>query len=159
MTVNVIGKWADDILSGAVKPHLKSEEVPESNNGPVFTLVGKQWEQVVMDPTKDVFIFLYAPWCAHCKKLLPIWDELGEQYAKKKNLVIAKFDATANETPGIKLSGYPTIYFFPSDYKEGVKYQGDRDLETFTQYLTDKSKVLREAATGKNSDGATKFEL
>jgi len=152
LTVDVIGKWADDVLSGAVKPNLKSEEIPEANDDPVTYIVGKQWEEIVMDPTKDVLVKYYAPWCGHCKKLAPIWEKLGEQYASEKNLVIAKFDATANEADGVQIGGYPTLIFYPKDNKAGVTYEGDRDLEGFSKYLTENSPVLKEAGNSAKAE-------
>jgi protein disulfide-isomerase A1 len=152
LTVAIIGKFADDVLSGAVKPNLKSEEIPEDNTGGVFTLVGKQWEEVVMDPTKDVLVKYYAPWCGHCKKLVPVWEQLGETFANEKNLVIAKFDATANEADGVQIGGYPTLIFYPKDNKAGVTYEGDRDIEGFTKYLTENSAVLKEAGNSAKAE-------
>lgn len=152
LTVELIGKWADDVLSGAVKPNLKSEEIPEKNDGPVTVIVGKQWEEIVMDPTKDVLVKYYAPWCGHCKKLAPIWEELGEKYKDEKNLVIAKFDATANEAENVQIGGYPTLIFYPKDNKAGVTYDGDRDLEGFSKYLADKSPVLKEAGNSAKAE-------
>lgn len=41
----------------SVKAYLKSEEVPEDwNKGPVTVLVGKNFESVALDPTKNVFV-------------------------------------------------------------------------------------------------------
>merc|ERR1711959_577162 len=62
-------EWIADILSGKVKPHLKSEEPPAQNNGPVKVLVGKTFKQDVVDSGKDVLVEFYAPWCGHCKSL------------------------------------------------------------------------------------------
>ena len=39
----------------------------------------------------------YAPWCGHCKALAPIYEEVALRLSKNPNLIIAKFDAIANE--------------------------------------------------------------
>ena len=65
-------------------------------------IVGKNWQEHVLDSTKDVFVEYYAPWCGHCKRLAPIWDELAAAYADVPNLTIAKMDATANEVEEVQ---------------------------------------------------------
>ena len=37
---------------------------------------------------------MYAPWCGHCKKLAPAWDELANK-VKPQNINVAKVDCTA----------------------------------------------------------------
>jgi protein disulfide-isomerase A1 len=46
-------------------------------------------------------------------------------------------DSTANEieVPGLNVKGFPTIYFFPGDNKQLVKYEAGRELEDFVEYL------------------------
>lgn len=105
-----------------------------------------------MDETKDVFVKYYAPWCGHCKKLAPIWEELAEAYKDNANIVIAKFDATANEADGVEVRGYPTLIFYPKGKKEGVTFDGDRTLEPLKTYLEENSPVLK-------AGGATHDEL
>lgn len=58
---------------------MKSEEIPESNDAPVKIVVGKNFDSIVMDETKDVLVEFYAPWCGHCKSLEPKYEELAKQ--------------------------------------------------------------------------------
>lgn len=143
LTVENIGSFVQDVLDGKVKPHLKSEKVKDNTGKAVWELVGEEFADVVKDPTKDVLVKYYAPWCGHCKKLAPIWDELGEFYKDKPDLIIAKFDATANEADGVEIRGYPTLIFYPKDNKAGVDYSGERELQNFKDWLAENSPVLK----------------
>ena len=49
-----------------------------------------------------MLVEFYAPWCGHCKKLTPIYDELGAKMADEE-VEIVKMDATANDVPQGKL--------------------------------------------------------
>jgi len=142
LTVAIITKFVDDVLDGKVAASLKSEAIPEKNDEAVKTIVGKQFEEIVMDTTKDAFVMYYAPWCGHCKKLHAPWEELATNMAQYSNLVIGKFDATANEAEGVEVRGYPTLIFYPKDNKAGVSYDGERDVESFTAWLKENAPTI-----------------
>ena len=146
LSVFSIKEFVDNFKAGILRPHLKSEPEP-SNNGPLTVIVGTTFEKIVNDPTKDVLVKFYAPWCGHCKTLAPVWDELAEHVAANEDLVIAKFDATANEAAGVSIRGYPTLKFYPKDNKAGVDYEGDRDLAAFKKWLSEHSSAYREGAS------------
>jgi protein disulfide-isomerase A1 len=96
-----------------------------------------------LDNERDVFVKFYAPWCGHCKKLVPIWEELGELYKDNDKIVIAKFDSTVNEAEGVDIRGYPTLIFYPKGGKDKVNYEGDRDLEGFKKWLSENAESLK----------------
>lgn len=136
LTVDSLRQLCKDVVDGSAKPYYRSQEIPENwNEGPVKILVGKNFQSVALDQTKNVFVEFYAPWCGHCKELAPIWTELGEKYADHQDIVIAMMDATANEVESVDVKGFPTLKYFPAGGKEVVDYTGKRDLETFTKFL------------------------
>ncbi|UYV80088.1 PDIA3 [Cordylochernes scorpioides] len=129
-------KYLEAYEAGELTPYLKSESVPENNDGPVKVAVAKNFQELVTDSEKDVLIEFYAPWCGHCKKLAPTFEELGTAM-KGENVEIVKMDATANDVPPpFEVSGFPTIYYLPKNKKSSpVPYHGGRELEDFIKYL------------------------
>lgn len=145
LTADSIKKHVAAYHTGELKPTLKSEEPPSDNSGPVKVIVGTTFEEIVLDPKKDVFVEFYAPWCGHCKSLAPTWDKLGERFAYSETVTIAKVDATANDIdhPGVNVRGFPTIMLFPHDKKDKpVTYDGGRDLDDLVEWLTKNAKTL-----------------
>uniref|UniRef100_A0A0E9XAJ8 Protein disulfide-isomerase n=1 Tax=Anguilla anguilla TaxID=7936 RepID=A0A0E9XAJ8_ANGAN len=130
-------RFLQDYFDGKLKRYLKSEPIPESNDGPVKVLVAENFDEIVNDDSKDVLIEFYAPWCGHCKSLEPKYKELGEKLMDDPNIVIAKMDATANDVPSpYEVRGFPTIYFSPAGKKQSPKrYEGGREVSDFISYL------------------------
>jgi len=153
LTVDVISTFVEEVLGGKLAPSLKSEPIPEKNDAPVKVIVGKEFDKIVKDETKDVFVKYYAPWCGHCKKLVEPWTEVATKMAEFPDVVIGKFDATANEADGVEVKGYPTLIFYPKDNKEGISYDGERDVDSFVAWLKEN------APTVKGSADATKEDL
>jgi len=134
-------KFAEDVLTGKEHPHLKSQDpVPYHGKG-TKVLVGSEHDAVISDPKLNVFVEYYAPWCGHCKSLAPIWDKVAESFDEIPNVVIAKFDATANDAPGVGIQGFPTLVLYPATEDgtgrkgPGIRYEGAREFEDLQAFV------------------------
>uniref|UniRef100_A0A8C3HY53 Protein disulfide isomerase like, testis expressed n=1 Tax=Chrysemys picta bellii TaxID=8478 RepID=A0A8C3HY53_CHRPI len=160
VTVENLRSFCHSYLGGKAKPHVSSEEIPEDwDKNPVKVLVGKNFNRVTFNKTKNVFVMFYAPWSHDCRKLLPIWDELGKKYEHHENIVIAKIDFTANDIQLVMLDRYPFFRFFPvGSNNQVVVYDGEYTLEAFAEFLEKQSKPKAEA-TKKPPSGESKEDL
>ncbi|KAK7162146.1 hypothetical protein R3I94_004711 [Phoxinus phoxinus] len=146
--------FCQGVLDGNVKPFMKTQEIPENwDKNPVKVLVGKNFNEVAFDETKNVFVEFYAPWCGHCQQLVPVWDALGEKYKDHEDIIIAKMDATENDVEDVIIQGFPTIKYFPAGTdKKIVDYDGNRDLETFSKFLDNGGVLPEEESKDEDED-------
>nr|CCA15328.1 SSP8 [Albugo laibachii Nc14] len=116
----------------------------------VPALTASTFESQVFESGRHAVVEFYAPWCGHCMSLVPIYEKLAEVFQAEDNVLIAKVDATAEQSLGTAydVKGYPTIKYFaphsrtPEDYSEG------RDLTSFVNFINEK------AGTYRNEDGS-----
>ncbi|KAM7253289.1 hypothetical protein ACFE04_025907 [Oxalis oulophora] len=138
-----IAPWVENYKAGKVPQTKKSEPIPVENNEPVKVVVADNIQEFVLDSGKNVLLEFYAPWCGHCKNLAPILNEVAVHFEKETDVVIAKFDATANDVPGetFKVEGYPTLYFKTASGTI-LSYDDGRTKEEIIEYINkNKDKV------------------
>lgn len=73
VTTEAVESWVKQYLDGELQPQLKSQPIPAHQDGPVYVLVGKNFEEVVFDDTKDVLVEFYATWFVKSFYLLIIY--------------------------------------------------------------------------------------
>jgi protein disulfide-isomerase A1 len=137
LTAENIKNFVHDFIDNKLKPFFKSAPIPEpSHEENVRVLVGKNFDEVVLNNDNDVLVEYYAPWCGHCKSLAPIYASLATKLKDVPGITIAKMDATANEVEGLHIQGFPTIKFYKKGNKSSpMDYDGERTEEGFIKYL------------------------
>lgn len=155
-SIEALETFVNDVLDGKLEPYLKSEPIPETQEGYVKVAVAKNFEEVVLENGRDALVEFYAPWCGHCKKLAPIYDELAEKL-KDEDIDIVKLDATTNDVPdGYNVRGFPTLYWVPKNSKDAPeRYDGGRELDDFVKYV---AQHATNELKGFDRDGNPKFE-
>ncbi|KAL8934859.1 MAG: hypothetical protein Q9216_005694 [Gyalolechia sp. 2 TL-2023] len=156
LTEKDIGAFVQDFVDGKIEASVKSEPIPEKQEGAVQVVVAHNYNDVVIDGDKDVLLEFYAPWCGHCKALAPKYEELAEMYTSNPSyasqVVIAKVDATANDVPD-EISGFPTIKLFPAGSKDSpIVYSGSRTIEDLANFVKENGKYKVDVYDGKTEN-------
>lgn len=141
--------------AGSLTPYLKSEPIPTEQSSPALKVVALNFDEVVNDPKKDVFVMFHAPWCGHCKQLMPKFESLAKKLKDEPTLSLVTYDATANDVPkSYTVTGFPTLYFVPKNDKNNPKsYEGSREEEDLLKYL---AKESTDGLVGYNRQGEPK---
>jgi len=86
------------------------------------------------------FVKFFAPWCGHCKRLAPTWEQLAEKYKDTEGVTVAHVDCTADDNANRELcsshgvNGFPTLIIF-KDGEKAEEYSGKRDLEALQAFI------------------------
>ena len=108
----------------------------------VLDLIPNNFDDIVFKSGKPALVEFFAPWCGHCKKLAPVYEELATNFEFAKDKVsIAKVDADAEKELGRRfgVQGFPTLKWFDGKSDTPTDYQGGRDLESLSSFISEKT--------------------
>ena len=90
--------------------------------------------QAKVDEGKPVFVKFFAPWCGHCKRLAPTYEEFSE-VAKTEfpELTVAEVDCTQNREICGHIQGYPTVILYKGDKQ--TEFEGARTIDALKEFI------------------------
>jgi len=140
-----------------------SAKAEDDEHQDLKVLVGKNFKERVLDSEDPWMIDFYAPWCGHCKTLMPKIKELAKEV--KSHTRVGKCDLTTNDIVSIhpmvnaEGRGYPMLMYFQADktqdplYYEGPKYVDDMAAWLKEGWKTKpKGKEIKSAPTVNDAD-------
>jgi protein disulfide-isomerase-like protein len=106
----------------------------------IFSCVGKMNPQMLVmrggnpGAMKDLTLY-YAPWCGHCKRLMPEWEQVETILAADPAVKVNKINS--DEFPHLAkregITGFPTIVFANAQGKQ--TYKGDRTAQAIIDFV------------------------
>ncbi|EKX51721.1 hypothetical protein GUITHDRAFT_102326 [Guillardia theta CCMP2712] len=121
-------------------------------------------QTLTLDSGMFMLINFYAPWCSHCKRLMPEFERVAVAFRHESSVssvclglsvirckvVIAKFNADSNLELAKKhgVESYPTIKLYSNASKGGIVYDGGRDAESMIDFVNRHAGTLRKLGGG-----------
>jgi protein disulfide-isomerase A1 len=111
------------------------DETPE--NSEVLELTDETITDAIAN-NKHIFVEFYAPWCGHCKRLVPDY-EIVASFFKDTEVKIAKIDASTHSQSAstYEVRGFPTLKLFVDG--EPIDYEGERGSMAMIQWIKKKT--------------------
>ena len=98
---------------------------------------GKEWKYAGKMPA---IIDFYADWCAPCRQLSPIVEQLAKEYEGKIKVYKVDTEKEINLSQNLGITGLPTLLFIPVEGKPQVT-MGALPKESLVQAINEVLKV------------------
>ncbi|WEW59756.1 protein disulfide isomerase family protein [Emydomyces testavorans] len=95
-------------------------------------LTAESFQKLVTTTRDPWFVKFYAPWCAHCQALAPVWSQMAKDLKGKLNIGEVDCEVEKRLCKDARVNVYPTMYFFRGG--ERVEYEGLRGLGDLVSY-------------------------
>jgi len=127
-----------------------------SSSDDVVELTQQNFNSKVIGGDELWLVEFYAPWCGHCKSLVPEWKKAAT--ALKGVVKVGAVDSTvhANLAGQYGIRGYPTIKIFGSNKNNPEDYQGGRTAQAIIDVAMNKVKQIVNGRMGGKSSGGGK---
>ncbi len=78
----------------------------------VESVTDATFEEVVLNSDKPVLVDFWAAWCAPCRMLSPIVDEVALEFSETATVVNLNVDENSETSAKYNIKGIPTLLLF-----------------------------------------------
>ncbi len=104
--------------------------------GKEINVSDKDFDLEVLQSKKPVFVDFWAPWCAPCKMVGPIIEEIAEEYSEKLKVCKMNVDDNPDSTLKYEVRSIPTFIIF-KDGKEVSRSSGATSKNAMVGFFQD----------------------
>lgn len=112
-----IEEFCSKLVQGSLLTYFKSQPIPDNTEASVQVIVGKTFDEEILNSKKDVVLEVFTPWCFNCEDTSKQVEKLAKHYKSSSNLIFAKIDASANEHPKLQVNDFPTLLLYKANDK------------------------------------------
>lgn len=105
-----------------------------SEDDDVIELGSFNFDSLVKESNDLWLVEFYAPWCGHCKNMVPEYKKVATALRGIAN--VGSVDATAHEAVGqpYGVSGFPTIMAFSANKEKPEKFKGEHTAKALASF-------------------------
>lgn len=119
-------------------PEIKSDIVQVSD---------LDFDEVLLQSGKDVYVVFTASWCGHCKNLHPEWEKLATIFKDDDDIIIAEVSTTDGPAKELQaryeVPGFPTILTFKKNNPEVIPFGSYRSIDGLVNWVNEVSGTHR----------------
>eukprot|EP00042_Codosiga_hollandica_P053837 m.715195 g.715195 ORF g.715195 m.715195 type:complete len:497 (-) comp58786_c0_seq4:3686-5176(-) len=132
-----VNKLCVDFNNGDLTAFVRSVANTPTRDGNVRVLAGNSLKSVIDTDKKDTFVLFYSPLCPQSSEIAPVWTEVANQLKKRKDVIVAKMDITANDYPPyFRVQQIPALMWVDDRRKTSpVPYSGPHDAKALVSFV------------------------
>jgi len=104
---------------------------------PAFITTSDDFRHLVLEADVPAVVDFTAAWCAPCRMLAPVLDELARRHAGQVRVAIVKVEEAPELAQAYRVTGMPTLLAFHRGQivRQSVGFSGRGPVETLFEQL------------------------
>lgn len=78
----------------------------------LINVTARDFDELVLRAEKPVLLDVWAPWCPHCRRIGPAFEQVGEQHGDRLTAAMLNYDEARELADRYGVDTLPTLLLF-----------------------------------------------